>query len=151
MVEEHAMHVCRQKSEDFERGFSQSSYCYSIYGNSIQWNVVWEPSQCCDWKKLYIFMITIMMKTNWKNVEAAGKSNFNKGFLFLIFRASASLHALFPHTVRINAFCHPSHGEVRAFAGHFASLHSSWVSFVGCALASVAACVCVLSSKTYSR
>lgn len=68
-------------------------------------------------------MIKILIRTGTERerAEAAGRSNFNKGFLSSILQASSSLSVPFPHSVHITAFCHPSHLALQTSAGHFYS------------------------------
>ena len=95
--------------------------------------------------------IQIRTRTKWDHAEAAGSSNFNKGSLSSILRASASLSVLYSHFVHITAFCHPSHLALGAFAGHFALPHSPCLLIAACALASVAAYVRVLSRQASGK
>lgn len=78
--------------------------------------------------------ILIRTRTKWESAEAAGSSNFNKGFLSWILQASSSLSVLFPHSVHFTAFCHPSLVEL-----HFPLPHSPRVSSGARALASATA------------
>lgn len=52
--------------------------------------------------------ILIETRTKWECAEAAGSSNFNMGFLSSILQGFSSLPVLFPRSVHITAFCHPS-------------------------------------------
>lgn len=74
------------------------------------------------WINAVMIKIRIRTRTKWESAEAAGSSNFNKGFLSSILQASPSLSVLFPHSAHITAFCHPSHFGAPSFCGTFPSL-----------------------------
>lgn len=95
--------------------------------------------------------ILIETRTKWECAEAAGSSNFNMGFLSSILQGFSSLPVLFPRSVHITAFCHPSLLELWACAGHFSRPHHPRVSSTARALASATARVRVLWRQTSSR
>lgn len=95
------------------------------------------------WNTAVMIKILIRTRTKWESVEAAGSSNFNKGFLSSILQASS----LCPHYCILSSFSFGALG----FCRKYSLPHSPCVSSSAGALASVTVYVRVLSRQTSSR